>query len=94
MAAADKNYALSDRHVQLVSLAERAAGAAGSEAEWVPLDDALRRRFFPLFQNHLAGDAAVRAHDAAAGMSGGSAHIKVIDRRAVIGPAGHGTEKK
>jgi hypothetical protein len=33
MAAADEDYALSDRHVQLVSVAERAAGAADSDAE-------------------------------------------------------------
>jgi len=42
----------------------------------------------------LAGDAAGSTHDAAAGMRGGTTHIKVVDGRAVISPAGDGTEEK
>ncbi len=42
----------------------------------------------------MAGNAAGRAHDAAAGMCGGTAHIEVVDRRAVVGPPGHGAEEE
>ena len=42
----------------------------------------------------MAGDAAGGAHDAAAGMSGGTAHIEVVDWGAVIGPAGDGAEEE
>src|SRR5260370_35458603 len=49
---------------------------------------------FPFLQDNLAGDAAVGAHDAAAWMRGGAAHIKVADRGAVVGPTGDGAEEE
>src|SRR6476469_8396944 len=35
-----------------------------------------------------------RAHDAAAGMRGGSAHIEIADRRRVLGPPGRRTQEE
>src|SRR2546421_138225 len=52
------------------------------------------RDFLPILENHLAGDSSRRTHDAAAWMSGGAAHIKVVDRRAVIGPTGYGAQEE
>ena len=42
----------------------------------------------------MAGDAARCAHDAAAGVCRGAAHIKVVDGSAVISPAGNGAKEK
>ena len=66
-------------------------GLAGGVAS---LSIATTHGLFPLLQDDLAGDAAGRAHDAAAGMRGGAAHIEVVDRRAVVGPAGNGAEEE
>ena len=93
--SADKNYALSDGHGQLGSLAERAAeGATGSAVDGAPLDLPLRRGLLPFLKNDLAGDAAIGAHNAAAGMRGRSAHIKVVHGSAVVSPTGHRAQKK
>src|ERR1700759_479321 len=51
-------------------------------------------RLLPLFQDDLAGDAAIGAHNAPTGMRGRAANEEVIDRSAVIGPAGNGAEKE
>src|ERR1700733_12031093 len=50
--------------------------------------------FFPLLENDLASDAAGSAHDAAAGMRCGAAHVEIVDRRAVVGPSGNGTQEE
>jgi len=42
----------------------------------------------------LASDTPRCAHNAAAGMRGGTAHIEIVDRGAVVGPAGDGAEKE
>ena len=42
----------------------------------------------------MARDAARRAHDAAAGMRCGAAHVETVDRRAVVGPAGDGAQEE
>src|SRR6266404_1012645 len=50
--------------------------------------------FAPVFEDDLAGDAAGRAHDAAARMRSGTAHIKVVDRSAIVSPPRNWAEKE
>ena len=47
-----------------------------------------------IFQNFERGEAAGRAHDAAAGMGGGAAHVEILDGRAIARPAGDGPQEE
>src|ERR1700722_10402840 len=50
--------------------------------------------FLPFFEDDLARDTAWRAHDAAAWMRRGTAHVEIVDWSAVIGPAGDGAKEE
>src|SRR5208282_4577077 len=52
------------------------------------------RRLLPFLQDHLACDAPVGTHDAAAGMCRRSAQVQVVDWSAIIGPARHGPQEE
>src|SRR5579875_4175438 len=41
-----------------------------------------------VFEDFEGGETAGRAHDAAAGMGGGAAHVEIFDRRAIASPSG------
>src|SRR5215469_7804186 len=61
--------------------------------------DSANMAFFTLvgsliFEDFEGGEAAGRAHDAAAGMRGGTAHIKVLDGGAIAGPSGDGAKEE
>src|SRR5208282_3928346 len=49
---------------------------------------------FPVFQNLECRQASGRAHDAAAGVGGRSAHIQVLDGRAELRPSRNRAQEK
>src|SRR5690242_10769497 len=53
-----------------------------------------KRAGLPVFQDDLARQAAIRAHDAAARMRRRSAHVEIVDWRAVIRPSRDGTQEE
>src|SRR5271165_425678 len=50
--------------------------------------------FVPVLEHHLAGNSAVGAHDATAGMRCRAAHVEAVDGRAVVSPSGNRAEEK
>src|SRR5580700_8322532 len=55
---------------------------------------AILGRSLNVFQNFQRGQPAVGAHDAASGMRGRSAHVEILDRRAILSPAWHGPQEE
>src|SRR5579863_455546 len=55
---------------------------------------AILGRSLDIFQNLQRGQPAVCAHDAASGMRGRSAHVEILNWRAVLSPAWHRTQEE
>src|SRR5580692_11538819 len=63
-------------------------------SRWGDFDSATLCRSLHVFQNLQRSQASVRAHDAAARVSRRTTHVEILDRRAVLRPAGDWTQKE
>ena len=54
----------------------------------------LDKPHFHVFQDFQGRQSPGGRHDAASGVRAGAAHVEILDRRAVLGPAGHRPEKE
>src|ERR1700735_870075 len=63
-------------------------------SRWADFDSGMLRRPLCVLQNLQCRQSPIRAHDTAARVGGGTAHVEILDGGAVLRPACHRTQEE